>query len=215
MTTYTPGKLAKAVSLVAMALTIALGPGCGGGDGGAGDGTGAVEQGPLSSAERDGITYTREEEKLARDTYAALGATDPVFANIGASEQTHMDAVGTLLARYGVEDPAAGKAAGRFESPVLQSLYDSLVAKGSGGAVVAFEVGVEIEELDIRDIERLKQSSAHTDLDKVFDNLTRGSRNHLRTFYAKLLAAGGSYAPKYLDAATFQGIVSSPMETGP
>ena len=44
-----------------------------------------------------------------------------------------MDAVGTLLVRYGVDDPAAGKAAGRFESPVLQSLYDSLVTKGGGG----------------------------------------------------------------------------------
>lgn len=215
MTTYTPAKLAKAVSLVAMALTIALAPGCGGGDGGSGDGSGAVAQGPLSTAELDGLTFTREEEKLARDTYAALGAVDPVFATIGASEQTHMDAVATLLTRYDVADPAAGKAAGQFVSPVLQPLYDALVAKGRGDAVSAFAVGVEIEELDIRDIERLKQSSNHADLDRVFDNLTRGSRNHLRTFHAKLVAAGGSYTPKYLDAATFQGIVGSPMETGP
>lgn len=144
MTTYTPGKLAKAVSLVAMALTESRSaPAAVAATVAPATGPVPSNKDPLSSAERDGITYTREEEKLARDTYAALGATNPVFANIGASEQTHVDAVGTLLARYGVEDPAAGKAAGRFESPVLQSLYDSLVAKGSGGAVVAFEVGVE------------------------------------------------------------------------
>lgn len=213
MTKPTRSKLANSLFLVAVGVATALGTGCGGNDS-SGDGSG-VAQGPLSSAEREGIIFTREEEKLARDTYAALAAFDPAFATIGASEQTHMDAVGTLLARYGVDDPAAGKAAGQFTNPALQSLYESLVAKGSGGAVLALEVGVEIEELDIRDIEALKQSSAHADIDKVYDNLTRGSRNHLRTFYAKVLAAGGSYTPKYLDAATFQGIVGSSMETGP
>jgi hypothetical protein len=40
-----------------------------------------------------------EEEKLARDVYAALDAVSisPKFKNISGAEQTHMDAVGLLL----------------------------------------------------------------------------------------------------------------------
>ena len=49
----------------------------------------------------------------------------------------------------------------------------------------------------------------------TYDNLTRGSRNHLRTFHAKLVATGATYTPKHLDAAAFRAIVESPAERGP
>jgi hypothetical protein len=45
------------------------------------------------------LLYLVEEEKLARDVYAALDAVSisPKFKNISGAEQTHMDAVGLLL----------------------------------------------------------------------------------------------------------------------
>jgi hypothetical protein len=180
-----------------------------------GQGAGLDSQGSLSAAEREGLAFTREEEKLARDVYAALEHHDPSFINIGASEQTHMDAVATLLTRYGVADPAAGMGAGEFTNPDLQALYDALVERGAPSRLDALAVGVEIEELDIHDIEALKQTATHQDILKTYDNLTRGSRNHLRTYYGKLVAAGGTYEPKHLDVAEFMAIVESPKEKGP
>lgn len=188
--------------------------GCGGADEN-GSATGGVVAGGLSAAEQDGLVFTREEEKLARDVYAALASHDGAFINIGQSEQSHMDAVGVLLERYGVTDPAAGKAQGQFTNTTLQALHDQLVAGGTPSRVAALAVGVEIEELDIRDIEVLKPSTTHQDIIATYDNLTRGSRNHLRSFHGKLVAAGGTYTPKYLDEATFEAIAESEMERGP
>jgi len=49
----------------------------------------------------------REEEKLARDVYLTLYETwgQKIFSNIASSEQTHTDAVKTLLSAYKIEDP--------------------------------------------------------------------------------------------------------------
>ena len=182
---------------------------CGGADPGEQGSTDA-----LSATEAQSLVFTREEEKLARDVYAALEAKDPMFSNIKSSEQTHMDAVLTLLSRYGLPDPAADNAPGEFEDATLKKLHDELVARGAPSTLAALQVGVAIEELDIRDIEAARPSISHADIVTTYDNLTRGSRNHLRSFYAKVTALGGSYTPQYLDASTFRQIVDSPMETG-
>ncbi len=63
---------------------------------------------PLSDDEKYWLSHMREEEKVARDVYKELykvwGLT--IFSNIASSEQKHMDAIKTLLDRYGLEDPA-------------------------------------------------------------------------------------------------------------
>jgi hypothetical protein len=61
----------------------------------------------LSASEVEGIMQMREEEKLARDVYLELYKTWdlPVFYNIAQSEQTHMDAVKTLIEKYNLKDP--------------------------------------------------------------------------------------------------------------
>ena len=109
---------------------------------------------PLSATEAAAVTYMREEEKLARDVYTTLAATsgNPVFTRIAASEQRHMDALGRLITRYGLTDPAKNEAAGAFQNAELQRLYDELVAKGSASPAAAIEVGRSIEQLDIADL---------------------------------------------------------------
>lgn len=201
-------------TLFAISIAACGSDGQGNGSGGGMSVPAATNAGPLSADEQAFLRFTREEEKLARDVYVAIGAAHPSFANVSSSEQTHMDAVATLLTRYELGDPALGKAAGEFTDATLQKLHGELVSAGLASQIAALQVGVEIEELDIADIERGKAKTTHSDIVTTMDNLTRGSRNHLRAFYGSLVAAGGTYTPKHLDAAAFDAIVTSAKETG-
>lgn len=210
----------KAVHFRFLGAALALlGSACGGGPPESG-GTSTVQvqapsgEGPLTSSEAAFLRYLREEEKLARDVYLAVGAGSAPFDNIAGSEQAHMDAIAPLLSRYSIADPALGKAQGAFENPSLGALYEALVQAGTKSRIDALRVGVEIEELDLFDIEQGVVDIAHADIVTTTDSLARGSRNHLRTFYAQLVAQGGSYVPQHLARSEFDSIVTSEKETG-
>jgi hypothetical protein len=164
----------------------------------------------LSDAEAQAILYMREEEKLARDVYTTLGAQWglPVFQNIARSEQVHMDAIQTLIDRYGLVDPVAGAAVGEFTNVALQELYDELVAQGSGSLTEALAVGALIEELDIADLQERITEVTHADVAQVYESLLNGSENHLRAFVSTLGRYGESYAPAYMSQADFDAIVA-------
>lgn len=168
----------------------------------------------LSAAEQSSLVYMREEEKLAGDVYAKLGTTWglKVFSNISSSESTHTEAVRQLLVRYGVSDPAANLATGVFANATLQGLYTQLVASGSVSLIEALKVGAAIEELDMLDINTHLRSVDNQDIRLVYDNLLKGSRNHLRSFYKTLQQQGGSYTAQYLTQAEFDAIVNSATE---
>jgi len=170
----------------------------------------------LSTDEATSLVFMREEEKLARDVYAAMFSLwgGNVFQNIGASEQVHMDAVKLLLTRYALPDPAATTLPGQFNNTMLQGLYDALVANGQLSLVAALQAGAEIEDLDIRDLRSIKATIDNADLLLVYENLEKGSRNHLRAFHDNLLRQGASYTPKYITQAEYDAIVNSPKERG-
>lgn len=158
---------------------------------------GSVLAADLTDDEIYWLTYMREEEKLARDVYLFLYNTwgSPIFSKISASEQTHMAAIKTLLDRFGVSDPAAGKEAGKFFAPELQALYDDLIAQGRVSLVDALKVGVFIEETDIEDLNDAKASTNRKAIKTVYSNLLQGSLNHLKAFVSKLARQGIVYEP--------------------
>ena len=171
----------------------------------------------LTAAEQAGLLYMREEEKLAHDVYVTLGEkwNLPVFQNIPQSEQTHMNAVKLLLDRYGLPDPATDKAVGVFTDAKLQGLYNDLVAKGSQSLAAALTVGATIEDLDIVDLQTHLAQTDKADIQLVYENLMKGSRNHLRAFTQTLSRqADASYTPQYLSQDAFAKIVNAPMERG-
>lgn len=171
----------------------------------------------LSAEEAAGLAYMREEEKLAHDVYLYLYGVwgSQIFQNIAASEQTHTDSIKTLLERYDLADPSAGKTAGQFADPVLQGLYDQLTSQGSQSLADAFKVGAAIEEIDILDLQERLAQTAHADIQLVYQNLEKGSRNHLRSFVNTLEnRVGEAYQPQYMDLESYQAIISSPIESG-
>jgi hypothetical protein len=138
----------------------------------------------LSDDEKYWLTYLREEEKVARDVYLYQNNkwNLRIFNNIAASEQTHMDAIKTLLDTYSIPDPAAGKGIGEFTNPDLQKLYDSLIQQGSISKVESLKVGVLIEETDIDDLNEAIATAEHNDIKTVYSKLLQGSLNHLDAF---------------------------------
>ena len=165
---------------------------------------------PLSADEAASLAFLREEEQLAQSVNVVskgLWAL-PIFRNIADSEATHSAAIKVLLDRYQQTDPLAGLSDGTFKTPEFQSLYDSLIASSKISLIEALTVGVEIEELDIRDITAQKENVDNADILKVYDNLLSASRNHLRAFMKALAQQGGSYVPKYIPQPEFNAIVN-------
>lgn len=170
----------------------------------------------LSQVEINGLLLMREEEKLAHDIYTALGSKwgAKIFSNIASSELTHTNAIKTLLDRYAIPDPALGNANGVFQSVTLQKLYDELLAKGQRSLDEALIVGATVEDLDIRDLDVLVNVTDKQDILITYQNLQKGSRNHLRAFVKNLSSRGYQYTPQYISQTAFSGIVQSPQERG-
>jgi len=153
----------------------------------------------------------REEEKLARDVYNTLYAkwNIPVFTNIARAEQTHMDAVGLLIERYHLEDPIKTDIPGKFENEELQKLYDSLTEQGSASLTDALTVGATVEDLDIADLKKLIAQTDNDDITIIYQNLNKGSRNHMRSFYSQLERNNSGYKAQFISSDYLNKIIKS------
>lgn len=170
----------------------------------------------ISEDEKEGLLFMREEEKLARDVYITLYEKWglPIFTNISQSEQSHTEAVRTVLVKYAIEDPVTDEASGKFTNTDLATLYRDLLAEGERSEMDALKVGAYIEDLDIKDLQTRIAQTDNDDIRLVYENLMKGSRNHLRAFVSQIESRGGVYVPRHISKEEFDVIVSSPRETG-
>lgn len=139
----------------------------------------------VSAAVASDLAFSRDEERMARDLYAAIAATYDnavPFSTITTSEQRHFDSVGVLLVRYGVPDPAAGKAPGTYANAEIQKLYDTLLAQSKTSLAEAYKVGVAVETRDIADVKDSMATATQVDIDRVYGSLLNGSQMHLQSF---------------------------------
>jgi hypothetical protein len=77
-------------------------------------------------------------------------------------------------------------------------------------------VGAAIEDLDIYDL----QSAIETEVDNpdivcAFENLMKGSRNHLRAFTRVLAFGDATYEAQYISSEEYESIINSEFEVGP
>jgi len=70
---------------------------------------------------------------------------------------------------------------GEFVVPVLQELYDTLVAQGSQSELSALMVGEYVEITDIDDLEHA-EIGMPSDVVNTYENLKEGSLSHLAGF---------------------------------
>ena len=171
-----------------------------------------TEQSSVSKVEAESLIKLREEEMLAHDVYFAFSElySIPVFRNISKSETMHTEAVKTLIDRYELEDPALGHEAGKFVDPFFQELYTELVERGSTSLEEAILVGLLIEDLDIADLEQaLETEIEREDIRFVYENLLRGSQNHMKAFYSHAAGRGLDYTPVYISSERFGEITGA------
>lgn len=170
----------------------------------------------LSEEEILSLKWMREEEKLAHDVYVSMYSkwNVNIFSNIAASEQSHTNAVLALLDKYELIDPVGTNPVGIFSDSTLQELYTQLVTQGNLTLRDGYEVGATIEDLDIYDLNNWIAKVDNQDIKFVYQNLNRGSRNHMRSFYSQLIGSGVTYTAKYISQVELDAIVNSPKETG-
>lgn len=166
----------------------------------------------LSASEVEGIMQMSEEEKLARDVYLELYETWdlPVFYNIAQSEQTHMDAVKTLIEKYNLKDPITDEDfenIGVFKNEELQNLFNELLSLGEKSLSDALKVGATIEDVDIFDLEELLKSTDNEDTKFIYNNLMKGSENHMRSFIKNLDKLDKTYTPQFISLERFREIL--------
>ncbi len=131
------------------------------------------------------------------------------------SETTHTEAVQVLIDSYVLSDPAMGKGIGEFVDQQLQTLHDDLMVEGQGSLPDALIVGVVIEEVDLIDIQKqIVLIDDNDDIVYVYENLMKGSRNHLRAFVKNLDKQGVSYSPRFIPQYEYDAIIAGQIETG-
>jgi len=164
--------------------------------------------GTLTEAEVTSLMEMREEEKFAREVYLAMNAkyNYRTFANIAKSENAHTSAVLYLIKGFGLADPSPVGAT-EFSNPLFTDLYAQLTAKGSVSLVEALKVGAFIEEYDIADLQRHLAETENATVAKVYGNLLRGSKFHLKAFTNALKVQGATYTPTVLTVEEYNEIL--------
>lgn len=171
----------------------------------------------LSDAEAKTLQFMHEEEKLAKDVYLTLYDKWNIraFSNIAGAEQRHQDQLKKVLDRYGVPSVIQSETVGDFANPELAKMYKDLTTQGLASLEGALKVGGMIEELDIMDLQKAIAESDKADVDSTYENLMRGSRNHLRAFakqYSKNV--GKTYQAQLMPAAEVNAILAAEQERG-
>ena len=169
----------------------------------------------LTENDKAGLIKMREEEKLAYEVYTLLDEKwdHQVFKNIKQSEARHSDMVKGLLEQYQIKDPSINTK-GQYANVQMQKLYQELTIKGSQSMKDAFLVGAMIEDMDIADLDQLIANTTNKDLINVYDDLNRGSRNHMRAFNRQLEKMDVDFAPTFINKERYSAIINGDHEEG-
>jgi hypothetical protein len=136
--------------------------------------------GSLSAAQKTALAAMAEQQQLARDLYQAFATRydNVMFDHLADAATYQIDAVHTLLTRYGITDPTTGRSAGSFSDPAAQATYNRLLTQGQTGYNDALRAAGSLE-------------AAHTTI--LTSDLTGLSAPDVRQVYTRLLANAEMY----------------------
>lgn len=137
--------------------------------------------GTLTATQRDQLVLLAEQEKLSHDLYTAFAqAYDlPVFDNLAAAEANHLQALRTLMERYGVTDPTADMAPGVFASKTMTADYLQLLAQGKTSQDAALAAARTVETDAITSYGDALDGLSAPAATQVYTNLRAAENRHL------------------------------------
>lgn len=146
----------------------------------------------LTQEQKDMLFFIFQGEKVARDVYMILSKiykNESTFALMKYAEQRDVDLARELCNTYDVKTTEIDEdTVGKFESQVLQTLYDECIEKGKRSLLDALEVGEFLETTDIEDLEQTSVGMPSNVVD-VYNKLMRRNKTHLSAFQAAILKA--------------------------
>ncbi|NND07009.1 MAG: DUF2202 domain-containing protein [Saprospiraceae bacterium] len=170
----------------------------------------------LSKTERRQIKTMLEEEKLAREVYLDFHAkwNKPIFKNIAEAEQRHLTTLLVLARNCSIDIPGTvkNKKTGRFNKKELQHFYDKAIIDGSHSLAQALKTSAKLEEMDIHDLVKARETTENTMLIQQYDHLLAASGNHLRAFTKHLRESGLQYEPTVLPKNKYEEIINEGNE---
>ena len=93
----------------------------------------------------------------------------------------------------------------------MQKMFNDLIERGRSSSIEALKVGALIEEVDIADllksVEKLNEENG--DIKMVYENLIKGSENHLRAFVRNINNRGVTYSPEVLELDHYNKIIGN------
>jgi len=137
-----------------------------------------------------------DEERLAYQLYTELGTVYPglrQFQNIPKAEKRHFTALSDY-AKSVYPEIETGSLTGDFLFPETKALYEKLLTEGKEGSRSALNVGVQVEELDIRDLDNALAGTPEEPLRQIYETLRAGSERHLSAFNRGLGQGSGQGA---------------------
>jgi hypothetical protein len=146
----------------------------------------------LTEDQKDMLFFIYEGEKVARDVYSTLSKihkNEHTFSLMQFEEQRHVNCARDLCNIYGVNTSHVYEdTPGKYQSMVLQTLYDACTEKGSKSLHDALEVGQYIEATDIEDLEHATVGMP-SDVVHVYENIKKRNIRHLGAFQSALSRA--------------------------
>lgn len=146
----------------------------------------------LTKDQKDMLYFIYQGEKVARDVYMTLGKihkNESPFALMQFSGQRHMDCARDLCDMYGVETSGIDEErVGKYESQVLQTLYDACTEQGKMSIHDAYEVAEFIETTEIEDLEHASVGMPNHVV-YVYENIKKRNLRHLNAFQSALSRA--------------------------
>ncbi len=164
----------------------------------------------LSAGQKAHLIQLYEEEKLASDIYTEFYAEHNYkpFSHHSEAEAKHMGFVADILIKYELIVP--DNVAGVFNNAEYQKAYNEWLPKGLADGKDALYIAAYIEEMDILDLVNAIENIAEADdIKAMYEELLRGSENHLRAYYKFIgMELGITYQPQIMDQATFDAIIA-------
>ena len=170
---------------------------------------------PLTQDEVNSIFFTLEGQKLQRDYQAQMAELwdNAVFREASKNASLRMEAVALLLPRFRLVPPADTR--GVFRDPHLAELYLQFTENGSSSEAGAIEMGAELSELNILDLQTHLDAAQKEDIRLVYRHVLEASGVQL---WASARAAerfgGVPYEPRFITTLSFEQIMDTAGKPG-